>query len=75
MAIFLLENAWPIETGMLPSGDMTVWHPINAKVRALVEGACRGRGNWNPKYNNWIVEAQFADKVLSEIATHAIKIA
>ena len=68
-------TAWPIETGTLPSGDMTVWHPINAKVRAIVEGACRGRGNWNPKYNNWIVEAQFADKVLSEIATHTKKIA
>ncbi len=75
MAIFVLENAWPIETGTLPSGDMTVRHPINVKVRAIVEGACRGRGYWNPEYNNWIVKARFVDVVLSEIASHTQKIA
>jgi hypothetical protein len=68
MAIFILENAGPIETGTLPSGDMKVWHPLNEKLRTLVEGACRGRGYWNPGYKNWIVFEQFADTVLSEIA-------
>jgi hypothetical protein len=68
MAIFILENAGPIETGMLPSGDMRVWHPLNEKLRTIVEGACRGRGYWNPEYKNWIVFEQFADTVLSEIA-------
>lgn len=67
MAIFVLENAGAIETGTLPSGDMKVWHPLNAKLRTIVEGACRGRGYWNPEYNNWIVKARFADTVLSEL--------
>jgi hypothetical protein len=44
MAIFVLENVGAIETGPLPSGDMKVWHPINEKLRAIVESACRGRG-------------------------------
>lgn len=68
MAIFVLENVGAIETGPLPSGDMKVWHPINEKLRAIVESACRGRGYWNPEYNNWIVKARFMDSVLAEIA-------
>ena len=44
MAIFVLENVGAIETGLLPSGDMKVWHPINEKLRAIVESVCRGRG-------------------------------
>lgn len=75
MAIFVVENVGAIETGSLPSGDMKVWHPLNEKLRAIVEGACRGRGYWNPEYNNWIVKARFADTVLSEIASQTMKIA
>lgn len=74
MAIFVLENEGAIETGSLPSGDMTVWHPLNAKIRTIVEAACRGRGKWNSQYNNWIVDAKFADKTLSEIAIHTKRI-
>jgi len=75
MAIFVLENAWPIETGKLPSGDITVWHPINIKVRVFVESVCRGRGYWNPRYNNWVVKTQFVNTVLSEIEASAKRIA
>jgi len=75
MAIFVLENVGAIETGSLPSGDMKVWHPMNEKLRAIVEGACRGYGYWNPEYNNWIVKARFADTVLFEIASLTKRIA
>jgi len=64
MAIFVLENVGAIETGTLPSGDMKVWHPLNEKLRAIAEGACRGRGYWNPVYNNWIVKSVFSDAVI-----------
>lgn len=74
MAIFVLENVGAIETGLLPSGDMKVWHPINEKLRAIVESVCRGRGYWNPEYNNWIVKARFTDSVLAEIAAQTKKI-
>lgn len=72
---FVLENVGPIETGTLPSGDMKVWHPLNEKLRDIVEGSCRGRGYWNAEYNNWIVKAPFADTVLSEIASQTTRIA
>lgn len=75
MAVFILENVGAIETGPLPSGDMKVWHPMNDKLRIIVEGACRDRGYWNPKFNNWIVKAHFADAVLAEIAAQTEKIA
>lgn len=68
MAIFVIENIGAIETGVLPSGDMKVWHPLNDELRGIVETACRGRGYWNPEYKNWIVKAQFTDYVLAEIA-------
>lgn len=75
MAIFVLENVGAIETSALPSGDMKVWHPLNEKLRAIAEGACRGRGYWNPEYKNWIVKAPFADSALAEIASHTQRIA
>lgn len=75
MAIFILENVGPIETGALPSGDIQVWHPLNGKLRTIVEGACQGRGYWNSEYNNWIVFARFIDTVFSEIAAQTKRIA
>lgn len=75
MSIFVLENVGAIETGILPSGDMTVKHPMNEKLRGIVEGACRGRGYWNSEYKNWIVKAPFANTVLSEIASFTKRIA
>jgi hypothetical protein len=75
MAIFVLEHVGAIQTGPLPSGDMKVWHPRNEKLRAIVEGACRGRGYWNSEYNNWIVKARFTDTALSEIAAQTQRIA
>lgn len=74
MVIFVLENVGAIETGLLPSGDMKVWHPPNEKLRNIVEDACRGRGYWNSGYNNWIVKARFADTVISEIAAQTKRI-
>lgn len=74
MAIFILENVGAIETSTLPSGDMKVWHPLNEKLRAIAEEACRGRGYWNPEYKNWIVKSRFTDSVLAEIAAQTKKI-
>lgn len=75
MAIFVLENVGAIETGQLPSGDIKVWHPLNAKLRTIVERACRGRGYWDSKYNNWVVKARFARAAISEIATQTKRVA
>lgn len=68
MAIFFFEDKGLVETGFLPSGDMTVWHPASASLRGIVEPICRGRGYWNGAYNNWIVKQKFADYVSSELA-------
>ena len=32
----------PVYTRRLPSGDMTVWHPFNADIQAVIEPICRG---------------------------------
>ena len=75
MAIFILDNVGAIQTSMLPSGDMTVKHPFNDELRAIAEGACRGRGYWDSVYKNWIVKAGCIDAVLAEVAKSTRRIA
>ncbi len=58
----------PVFTRKLPSGDMAVWHPFNADVKAVVEPICRGRGYWQPNFRNWIVKVHHAPSVLLELA-------
>ena len=67
MAIFVIEGAGAVETRELPSGDITVKHAINERLRDIVEPICRGRGHWKAEYNNWIVFRQFADSVLADL--------
>ncbi len=47
----------------LPICNVSVWHHINPAVRAVVEQACRGRGKWDPQYNNWVVFDHFWPEV------------
>ena len=63
-----------IETVALPSCDMKFWHPLNDPLMSIVETVCRGRGYWNPEYQNWIVIARFVDIDLSEIASQSRRI-
>jgi len=59
----------PVYTRRLPSGDMTVWHPFNADIQAVIEPICRGRGYWRHDFNNWVIKARCARFVLEELAT------
>ena len=68
MAIFVIENVGAIETGLLPSGDMKAWHHPNEKLRAIVEGACRGRGYLFPPTN--FREGSDSDLHLESLASH-----
>lgn len=58
----------PIFTRTLPSGDMTVWHPFNLGVQQIVEPICRGRGYWQPGYNNWVIKAACVEQVRADLA-------
>ena len=58
----------PVFTRCLPSGDMAVWHPFNEAIREIVEPLCRDKGYWQPRYNNWIVQACYAEAVLVRLA-------
>lgn len=68
MAIFSVEGSGLIQTGVLPSGDMTVKHTGSGRVFEVVSGICAGtgKGYWQPEYKNWIVHRQFADAVLAD---------
>lgn len=67
MAIFHIEDSGLIQTGELPSGDMTVKHTGRGLVFDIVKGSCgNGRGYWNEPHKNWIVIKQFAPQILAE---------
>jgi len=51
----------------LPFSNVSIWHPIHQRVRAIVEAACRGRGRWDGKYNNWIVFDRFWPEVYAAL--------
>lgn len=59
----------PVFTRSLPSGDMAVWHPYNEAIRNVVEPICRERGYWQSRYNNWIVQACYAEAVQASLAS------
>jgi hypothetical protein len=61
-----------VEVRDLASGDLVVWHPFNAEIRALIEPLCRGCGYWQGSFNNWIVWASHAARVESEIGKLAV---
>lgn len=64
---FLIQGV-PVFARSLPSGDMAVWHPFNDAIREIVEPLCRDKGYWQPRYNNWIVLAGYAELVLAALA-------
>lgn len=65
--IVLTIRGVPVYLRSLPSGDMTVWHPYNEYIRAMVEPICRNRGHWKVEYNNWIIFRKFKDAVLADL--------
>jgi hypothetical protein len=75
MAIFIYDGIGAVETGELPSGDITVRHPMNDRLRDIVEPICRGRGRWKAEYNNWIVFKQFANCVHADLEKQGRRIA
>jgi hypothetical protein len=75
MAIFDIVGKGLVETRELPSGDMTVWHPMSAGLRDIVEPICRGRGHWQAEFNNWIVFRQFAEAVLADLEAQGRRLA
>jgi len=64
---FLIQGV-PVFTRSLPSGDMAVWHPYNEVIRVIVEPLCRDKGYWQPRYNNWIVQACHTEAVIQRLA-------
>lgn len=52
----------------LPDGRVALRHGTSAEIIDLVKGACKGRGQWNPRYRNWIVAADRIDDVVAAIS-------
>lgn len=75
MPIFAFDGRGVVEARELPSGDLAVWHPVNAGIRDIVQPICRGRGYWNAEFKNWIVFRQFAGTVLSDLETQGRRLA
>lgn len=54
----------------LPDGRVALRHGTAPKIIEVVKGACKGRGQWNPRYRNWIISPEHIDSVLQAIGHH-----
>lgn len=60
---FAIGKTW-VWVREFQSGDLSVFHRYDQRVRAVVEPLCRSRGYWNARYKNWIVFKQFKAELL-----------
>lgn len=52
----------------LPDGRIALRHGAAPEIIEVVKGACRGRGQWNPRYRNWIVPGDKLHDVIAAIS-------
>ena len=52
----------------LPDGRIALRHGTTPEIIDIVKRACKGRGQWNPRYRNWIVPGDKMPDVLAAIA-------
>jgi hypothetical protein len=60
---FAIGKTW-VWVREFQSGDLSVFHRYDQRVRAVIEPLCRSRGYWNARYKNWIVFKQFKAELL-----------
>lgn len=56
---------WVIDT---PQGQIKISRVSDALIE-IVRQACKGRGRWNPRYRNWLIEEANVGEVLDRIGS------
>lgn len=51
----------------LTDGRYALRHGTSSEIINIVKTACKGKGQWNPKYKNWIVSEDRISEVIGEI--------
>lgn len=51
----------------LPSGDMRIWWPHNARVGELALDVIKGKARWHPQSKGWYVAAARRDEIYEEL--------
>ncbi len=52
----------------LPDGRIALRHGTAPEIIDIVKKACKGRGQWNPRYRNWIVPGDKLPDVITAIS-------
>lgn len=75
MSIFKLDGVeGRLETGRLPSGDMTVRGPAQGRLEQIMFDVCRSKGRRDTNYGGWIVPKKDAATVTEALSTCCVKI-
>lgn len=56
-----------IRTQTLDDGRVALRHDRDDRLSNALSNACRGRGQWNPRYKNWIVRADDLSSILAAV--------
>lgn len=56
-----------VRLSRIPNGAYAIRNEPTAELIEVVKGACKGRGRWNPRFRNWLVEADQIGCVLAEL--------
>lgn len=72
------DGPWTFQTSLgeikvsrIPDGRFAIRNDTNTDLIEAVKTSCRGRGQWMPRYRNWLVEETEIVGVLSEILAKA----
>lgn len=55
----------------IPDGRYALRNEKNDALIALVRSACRGKGQWNPRFRNWLIPETQLPEVLATLSTIA----
>jgi len=56
-----------IKTQALEDGRVALRHDRDDRLSEALSNACKGRGQWNPRYKNWIVKADDLSAILAAV--------
>ncbi|MXO86480.1 hypothetical protein GRI38_10635 [Altererythrobacter aurantiacus] len=52
----------------LPDGRLALRSDTNEELISVVRGACKGKARWNPRFKNWVFDAELFDDIRVAIA-------
>ena len=60
-----------VKVSRIPDGRFAIRNDANSDLIEAVKNSCKGRGQWMPRYRNWLISEAEIDSVLGDILAQA----